>query len=294
MESLKYMYIKIWQELYKQEEMLSEEYENEISEKVINLNQKVGTSEEEKQADYENFLSHLYENQLELLKEKIKSTHPSKIDLIPTHLKEYADKMLDKLINNAIYAKYMCRENEQYVIKKKNGEDVIVPVDYENTGVTLKNTIWCNGLHQFVQLKHNLQLTAETLTTSFISNLGYIKFYGDEIYGLTGTLGSKAEQNLLSKVYNVDFSKVPTYKEKIFEEEDGLVTLDNDWANYISLDSIIKARLGRSTLIICKTIRELNEIERNIKALRVIEDFQYLKIKTYADEEGSEVVDVIV
>lgn len=71
-------------------------------------------------------------------------------------------------------------------------------MDYTNTGVTLKNTVWQYGLHQFLQLKHNLQLTSESLTSCFISNLGYInKYNSNKIFGLTGTLGSHAEQELI-------------------------------------------------------------------------------------------------
>lgn len=51
--------------------------------------------------------------------------------------------------------------------------------------------MWGNGLHQFLQLKHNILLTNESLTTCFISNLGYIKLYQDRMYGMTGTLGSR-------------------------------------------------------------------------------------------------------
>lgn len=170
--------------------------------------------------------------------------------------------MVDKWIDNAIYAKYQCRENEQYVIKKRDEEYVIVPVDYQNTGVTLENTIWSNGLHQFVQLKHNLHLTSESLTSSFISNIGYITLYNNNIFGLTGTLGSIAEQELLSKVYNIDYAKIPTYKQKNFKELNGVVVKDSHWTNFVTLDSLMLALHGRSVLIICTTIKDLQDLEK--------------------------------
>lgn len=87
-------------------------------------------------------------------------------------------------------------------------------MDYLNTGVTLHNTMWDNGLHQFLQLKHNILLTNESLTTCFISNLGYIKLYENRMYGMTGTLGSTVEQNFFKINYKVSFGKIPTFREK--------------------------------------------------------------------------------
>jgi preprotein translocase subunit SecA len=102
--------------------------------------------------------------------------------------------MVRRWLASATAAKHVYNENEQYVLKKKDGEMRVTPVDYLNTGVTLNNTVWCDGLHQFVELKHNLRLSTESLTTSFVSNVGYIALYGNRIFGMTGTLGSEAEQ----------------------------------------------------------------------------------------------------
>jgi hypothetical protein len=197
--------------------------------------------------------------------------------------------MLDRWIHNALYAKYACAEDREYVIRKVKGEDFIIPIDYENTGVTMRNTIWSDGLHQFVQLKHNLQITTETLTSSFISNFGYIKFY-QSIYGMTGTLGSVAEQNLLSSVYDVDFAKVPTFKSKDFEEFEGIVVDDDDWLNLVSMEAVFMIQQGRPVLIICKTIGDLMNIEENIRGLKEIEEVTDLNIRTYIDEDHSGVV----
>ncbi|BFD45681.1 MAG: hypothetical protein DMENIID0002_03270 [Rickettsia endosymbiont of Sergentomyia squamirostris] len=176
MESLRYVYIKIWTELAKAEETLSNDYSSKLEKKAREIKDR-DVSEEEAQLEYHQFQQELVKSTKETLKERVKASNPSKIELIPSHLQEYAKDKLDRWIDNAIYAKYSCHENKQYVIKQKDGETVVVPVDYANTGVTLKNTIWSHGLHQFVQLKHNLHLTSESLTSSFISNLGYIRKY---------------------------------------------------------------------------------------------------------------------
>lgn len=148
--------------------------------------------------------------------------------------------MIPKWIGNAVRARYFMHENEQYSIKPttENGEDAVVPVDYSNTGVTLKNTVWSYGLHQFVQIKHNLRITPESLTSSCVSNYAYIGKYGNKIFGLTGTLGSKAEQDLLSSIYNVEYARVPTYKTKVFKELKGVVVPDEEWSFEVTLMTV--------------------------------------------------------
>lgn len=121
---------------------------------------------------------------------------------IPKHLINFAKIELDDWVDSAYRAKHCYSEKEDYVIAKsrRDQENVIAPVDYQNTGVVQVSTTWNNGLHQFLQIKHGLKITAENITTSFISNIGYFNRYisknqngeilSNKIYGLTGTLGS--------------------------------------------------------------------------------------------------------
>lgn len=234
--------------------------------------------------------NNLMTNITEQIKTNVKaSINTAENKLIPTHLNEYVKKNLDLWIDNAIYAKYYCHEDKQYLVKKINNEDVIVPIDYENTGVTLKNTIWSNGLHQFVQLKHNLYLTSESLTSSFISNIGYIRKY-KKIFGLTGTLGSMAERDLLSTAYNVNFAKIPTYKTKKFEEINLLTVNDFDLSAQVAVEAVEKCEEGRAVLIICETIDDLNNINKELESLKKFDDAKY-NIKTFADEDSSKITE---
>lgn len=130
-------------------------------------------------------------------------------------------------------------------------------MDYLNTGVTLHNTMWGNGLHQFLQLKHNILLTNESLTTCFISNLGYIKLYENRIYGMTGTLGSKVEQNFFKEIYNVSFGKIPTFREKRLKYLKNCVMVNSAWIKKIVMSTFEQVERLRSVLIICKTIKDL-------------------------------------
>lgn len=184
MDSLRYIYLNIWIEIAREHEIASAAHKKKLQDKFNELMNaaNVESNLEMKFLDFEKSELDLFTKQI---KEKVKkSINLSENKLIPKHISEYASKKLETWIDNAIYAKYYSHKDKQYLIKKKNdkdekdanNEDVIVPIDYENTGVTLKNTIWSNGLHQFVQLKHNLYLTSERYLMFFFFQFSIIFF----------------------------------------------------------------------------------------------------------------------
>jgi hypothetical protein len=137
--------------------------------------------------------------------------------IFPTYLRDFAENQLkEKWPNSAIEAVLM-EENVRYRV---NG-DKIEPIDNENTGVIQHNTHLSYGLQQFLQLKHNCPLTAVSTISSYLSNVGFFKLYinKDEginnIFGLTGTLGSQTAQDLLHDIYNLDFVFVPPASERM-------------------------------------------------------------------------------
>ncbi|KAJ3645482.1 hypothetical protein Zmor_023132 [Zophobas morio] len=278
MECLRYIYIKIWQALYKAEAEFVKENQSKFT-KFLE-----GSPSEE---EYERFIEDMAEDEHEVLKKKIKDSNPTNVPLVPLHLKHYIESKLDTWIKNAIHAKYNCHEHQQYRILENEAtkEKFVAPVDYLNTGVTMKNTIWSNGLHQFVQLKHNLYLTFESLTSSFISNIGYIKNYDSKnIFGLTGTLGSRAEQDLLAHIYKVSYAKLPTYKEKKFEELCGVVVSDDLWSTQTTIEILKKIDQQRAVLAIFETEQDLLTIEENLNLLQC-KDF---RVRIYSNEDDAE------
>ncbi|XP_055523905.1 uncharacterized protein LOC129717778 [Wyeomyia smithii] len=289
MENLKYVYIKIWMELLKAEKIITEELQLRLQKKAQELESRK-IDDEEAQKIYDEFVYELQGSITPKMKELIKLSKPTEIDIIPSHIREYAERSLDRWIDSAINAKYNYCLDEQYVIRQdsKTGEEVIQPVDYANTGITMKNTIWQYGLHQFLQLKHGLHLTAESLTSCFISNLGYINKYGTRIFGLTGTLGSEAEQKLLASVYNVGFARIPTYKEKKFYEIGGEVVDDDLFGEHIAEDTLAELRRGRAVLIICETIKDAKTVR---EVLRNLSTEQTFDIRTFFDEDNAHITE---
>jgi hypothetical protein len=85
-------------------------------------------------------------------------------------------------------------------------------------------------------------MTSETFTTNFLSNMGYFKRYGSNIFGLTGTLGSKEAKEVLSKVYKVDLINIPNLRQKQYLELPTVITANQfKWVNEICSSAINEA-----------------------------------------------------
>ena len=124
---------------------------------------------------------------------------------------------------------------------------------------------WNNGLHQFLQIKHGAKITAESLTTNFISNVTYFKQYGSNIYGLTGTLGRDRARKLLNNTYGVDSIIIPPFRKKQYKELTPVITnTEAGWYNNIIETSISKLRNGRGVLVITEYIKIAEEIARRL------------------------------
>ena len=128
------------------------------------------------------------------LEEHLEFLFETKKIQVPPNLKDFFKKQRPKWILNAIEALNF-HENVHYIIQ----DGQIKPVDFFSTGIVRSNTSWSDGCHQFLELKHNLALKSETLTTNFLSNVGFINSY-DKIIGLTGTLGSEKDREFLKEV----------------------------------------------------------------------------------------------
>ena len=68
---------------------------------------------------------------------KAKTAQIIKRELIASHLLDYVDSHFDKWVENAFTAKFQLELNEQYKIGEKDGEKYIIPVDNQNTGVSM-------------------------------------------------------------------------------------------------------------------------------------------------------------
>jgi preprotein translocase subunit SecA len=137
----------------------------------------------------------------------------------PRHLFDFAIFQAKNWAKAAYDAEHSLHENVDYVIKKDDkGEKAVYAVDSANTGVIQYNMVLSDGVHQFLQIKHGLRMSSESLTTSFVSNVGFFKRFGSNIYGLTGTIGDEGSQATLKEIYGINIGFMPTFKQKQLKE----------------------------------------------------------------------------
>ena len=184
---------------------------------------------------------------------------------IPKRIREYAIKTLPTWAKNAIRVK--CNEFEedcQFMIEDGNAK----PIDAENTGSIQENSHFSHGIHQFIQLKHNLKLTPLGLTTTYMSNVCFFNRYINEnennILGLTGTLGSKKSCELLKDIYRVDFIFMPQNVKSnlnIYTNNPNFEDKESWKAEIVKCTRAeIEREHPRAVLIICQTIWAAKDI----------------------------------
>ncbi|CAD8123724.1 unnamed protein product [Paramecium sonneborni] len=184
---------------------------------------------------------------------------------------DYIHFMKKFWIDSTIQAKFYLQEDVNYKVDK----DKVRIIDDQNTGVVHKeNMHWQKGLHQFIQLKHQLSVSPLRISTNFISNISYFKRYKSQLLGLTGTLGSKMTQNLLAKQYNVDFIFMSPFKQSLLKQEPGIATLsEEDWLDEIL--QVVKQQMERkrAIIIINQTINDVNKINKHLEKFNPITYF---------------------
>ena len=227
--------------------------------------------------------------------------------LIPKHLKQYILDRLNDWCESAFIAKFIFKNNENYIIKKSEDEDynfdVICPIDFYNTGVTQQNSVW-SGLHQFLQIKEGKILTEENLSTCYISNLSFFNKYitrdnngeiiENNIFGLTGTVGSKYNITTLDELYKLKVLFIPPFKKSKLkidvpiivsplennndsQNKKGTKDIDSEWRNEIIKKTYKLINSGRSVLLIYQYISEVEKIYDKMKGLKETEDWKIIK-----------------
>ncbi|CAD8087756.1 unnamed protein product [Paramecium primaurelia] len=123
------------------------------------------------------------------------------------------------------------------------------------------------------------QMHSDINKTEIKQNIALSNLYKERLLGITGSLGSKAQQNFLSKHYNIDFVFIPFHSQSQIVEVKGLALLDEkEWLERISQAVQEQILNNRAVLIIAKTKGVVSKIEsifsRNQKVIKYLKDDQ--------------------
>ncbi|XP_030264389.1 uncharacterized protein LOC115576041 [Sparus aurata] len=187
---------------------------------------------------------------------------------IPGFLKNLVKQKVSEWVQNAFLALQL-KEGQEYVVEN----DSVCPVDFRSTGIVELNKKWGDGLQQFVEIKHQIKLGTISTVTNYVSNIAFFEKYHGNIYGTTGTLGSKTDMLFLQDLYpNLSACKMPTFNRKmLFEVKGTLKTSAEEWKKEIKRVVLVQTsanpyRGGRAALVICETINTAKEIYDELKS----------------------------
>jgi len=225
------------------------------------------------------------ENLIKVTKELLdKNKKSEERFILPKNLKKYIENQIPYWSNSAYDAKHYYKENYHYIIAKDKLDEpfkntlersghipkenyTIAPVDFSNTGVVELKSSWSDGLSQFLQIKHGLKLQAENITTTFISHysffIRYINSKNNNIYGVTGTIGSDKSKYVLKTLFHVNIFIIPPFRPNklILLNDKAEFSTKEAWQNEILNNIELNAiELSRTVLVICLTIEESNDL----------------------------------
>ncbi len=120
------------------------------------------------------------------------------------NLADPANMEVNHHIKQALYAVYMMKRDQDYVVK--DGEVFIVD---EFTGRIMHGRRYSNGLHQAIEAKEGLEVRKESQTLATITLQNYFRQY-NKLSGMTGT--AKTEEDEFIQIYNMPVTVIPTNK----------------------------------------------------------------------------------
>lgn len=213
-----------------------------------------------------------------------------------------SDITLQHLVESAYKACFEYQLNIHYCIKKITNpnshlEDAlgIVIID-QDTGRLNEGSRWQHGLHQFLEYKHNLPINEETLTLGALSHPAFFSYY-EEIYGVTGTIGTDIERSEIAEIYNLTTFDVPTYKPPLRKQLDTLIFSNKEEFKEFLLNEVQSVTSnGRPCLILCASVTTSNLIYKLVKnninsvQIQLLNDIQHEEEEFIVEKAGNKSV----
>ncbi|MBA2369006.1 MAG: hypothetical protein H0V82_08295 [Candidatus Protochlamydia sp.] len=172
-----------------------------------------------------------------------------------------SDEQLKTWINSAHAAIFKFIEKESYVLKQEEDSqgrlvNKIIVIDSKNTGRLMHGMRWSKGIHEFVEIKHGIEIEQESLTPLSMFNTIFYKMY-KSCFGLTGTLGLISERESIKEVYNMDSFDVPPHRPLLRLDKAPVILKTNAEQLQSVLTSIqINHHKMRPILLLCESVQE--------------------------------------
>lgn len=182
---------------------------------------------------------------------------------------KYVDSLLDsKLmswVQSAYIAIYKKKIRKDYVVgvqKVTNDESEkgVLIVDSGNTGRIMHGSRWSSGIHEFVEVKENLDVQKENVCPISISHPILYAMY-DNLIGMSGTIGDEIDREGLFHVYGIRSFDVPTHNPpRRVDLPPVIFETTREYFEAIKQLHIDSKRRGQPVLNLNQTIHETEEL----------------------------------
>lgn len=175
-------------------------------------------------------------------------------------------KKLRTLMKSAYKAQFLLSENKEYVLNESKDESnnkvkSIQIVDLQ-TGRISQNSRWSDGLHEFLEVKHDITLEKESVSPITISHAVFYQFY-KTISALTGT----AEKFQTKKIYQMDTFHVPPHLPLQRKDLPPIIVKNQEDATLLIIQKTKQIiHVKRPILILCYSIDETKKLADRMKS----------------------------
>jgi preprotein translocase subunit SecA len=178
---------------------------------------------------------------------------------------------------------HLMKLNSEYLV-----DDCMIKIIDNDTGEIQTSMQWSDGLHYFLELKHGINQNNCTSSFLFENHMTYMKRYGSNIIGLTGTLGTKISKGFLRESYNVDMFIIPPYSPlKLNILKPIFCKNQNGWNKRLLLEINQYQSKGLPALLLFETIDKAHVFGKFLKKNNKKFDF-YLRSEEEQEEEDEE------
>lgn len=189
---------------------------------------------------------------------------------------DLSDHKLEEWIRSANVA-LIKKRDVHYVLKSKkdnkgNLQRCIQIADVDNTGRIMESSRWSAGIHEFLEVKHEIEVEKESHTPIALSHSNFYQLY-DKICGLSGTLGNFEERKEVEDLYHVKSFDIPPHLPSKRQDLPRIIcSTDFEFFQILikRIDEGIKN--GNPMLILCSSIEETYELAKIIEQQNI--DYQ--------------------
>ena len=195
----------------------------------------------------------------------------------PDFFESFIQSLVEIWVQNAFEAMKM-KENQDYRIDQGK----ILQSDTENVERTEDDAEmdqWTEGLQQFLEMKHGLDISDMLLLRNFLPYIFLLQQYIDQglVFGISGTLDSNIDEELMKRLHDGSFIVIPNCQWHNPIELPGKILEDDEkWTKYICkhLENVVKSK--QAALVLCEdsvaTQALKSKIDEN-KCLQMVTDY---------------------